>query len=324
MRMSLFKKSANHYIEKAKEEGKKGDFQKAIEYCKEAVSREPNNPYALALSGDLLHKLKKDTDAEAEYRKARAIASNDPLFHWKLINFFGDTKKSDDALIALRDLLKLHANDRNIVHSIEDISGKRQTRRSDDAYVHTEIAKVLHQLGKNEEAGVEYRLAIGIGEKAEIFDRSGMKDIIKFPNPYIWYEYANFLSNMGRTDEAYKEYIKAITLETLPISRESRNNFKTMEADIEKEIRNSIVTDPDNSVYHLALANLLIGKRDEESIEEYFKALWLVRGSDSAMERHIQANINMLELYASELEGSEYDKFMKKLMEMRKRLGGME
>jgi Flp pilus assembly protein TadD len=110
----------------------------AITHFEASLQLHPNNAQAHGNLGKALTQQNKLPQAEAELRKAIALKPQEPEFHRSLAQALGGQGKTEEALGQLRQAADL-----------EQVVGGR-----------VELANMLHQLGRDREAVVEYRRAL--------------------------------------------------------------------------------------------------------------------------------------------------------------------
>ena len=104
------KLTTNQIFQNANHEIKKTNFEKAIEYCKLILKKEPNNYNTLTLVGLAYHKIKKYDESIKNYEKAIKLKPDFAIAYFYLGNIFYDLKKINDAIKNYEKAIKLQDN----------------------------------------------------------------------------------------------------------------------------------------------------------------------------------------------------------------------
>ncbi|MCK4651579.1 MAG: tetratricopeptide repeat protein [Methanosarcinales archaeon] len=233
----------------------KGDYNKAIEYCREAIRINPDNAAAHYNLGVLLDNSERYDEAEKEYREAIRIDPDYVAAHSNLGVLLNNSERYDEAEKEYREAIRI-----------------------DPDYVaaHSNLGVLLDNSERYDEAEKEYREAIRTDPDYAT----------------AHYNLGVLLADLKRYDEAEKEYREAIRIN--PDDATAHYNLGVLLADLkrydeaEKEYREAIRADPDHAEAHGNLGALLLKTgRSEEAKNEFniAKQLFENQGRDDDVKK---------------------------------------
>ncbi len=221
---------------------RQGKLDEAIAAYRQAIRVLPDDVGVRKSLGAALCDMKRDYPAaEAEFRKAIRLKSNDPEAHYNLGIALGKQGKLDEASAALQETIRL---------------------KPDDAEAHHNLGAVLAQQGKWDEAIAAWREAIRLRPHlAEVHAKLGA-----------------VLSRQGKMAEAIAAYREAIRLK--PDLAQAHISLGAILCDVkhdytgaEAEFRTAIRLRPDEVEAHTDLGNALRGQgKWSEAIAAYREA----------------------------------------------------